>query len=293
MNPETQILIVNATPEILQAQTRLLQNAGYRVLEAYSGKDGLRIIRETKPDLVLVDEKLPDLPGDKICRDIKADPELVDIFVLLVLGERKISKKPEVDREDGADGYITYPISDQELLAQVRLFLRLQQTQRSLQQSNLKAERILNLTPDLICTAGMDGYFKYINPAWETVLGYTEEELLSNPFLTFIHPEDHAKNDREVAHLADEQQTLNFENRYLHKDGYTRHISWTATPDLEEKVMYCIGRDITTHKQSEKAFYQAQQRLIDSQEIAQIGWWEYDIQADQMEWSEAVYNCLV
>ena len=57
-------------------------------------------------------------------------------------------------------------------------------------------DRILNLSYDLICIAGMDGYFKYLNPAWERTLGYTREELLSKPFLDFIHPDDHSKNDR-------------------------------------------------------------------------------------------------
>ena len=89
-------------------------------------------------------------------------------------------------------------------------------------------DRILDLSQDLICIAGMDGYFKYLNPAWESTLGYTSEELLARPFLDFIHPDDHTRNDAEVEILAAGHQTMDFENRYIHKDGSIRYVSWTG-----------------------------------------------------------------
>ena len=126
----------------------------------------------------------------------------------------------------------------------------------SAEQAGKKADeernRILKLSYDLICIAGMDGYFKYVNPAWERTLGYTSEELLSKPFLDFIHPDDHNINDAEVEKLSKGEQTIGFENRYIHKDGSVRTISWTATPLEEEKQIYCIGRDITERKQAEE-----------------------------------------
>ena len=109
-------------------------------------------------------------------------------------------------------------------------------------------DRILNNSYDLICVAGMDGYFKYVNPSWERVLGYTKEELLAKPFLDVIHPEDHDKNHEEVRKLQSGQATVDFENRYIHKNGSVRIISWTATPLPEKGVMYCIGRDVTDQK---------------------------------------------
>jgi PAS domain S-box-containing protein len=113
-------------------------------------------------------------------------------------------------------------------------------------------DHILNLSLDLICIAGMDGYFKYLNPAWEKTLGYTRKELLSRPFHDFIHPDDHQKTDAEVEKLNRNQQTKNFQNRYIHKNGSIQTISWTATPLVEEKQIYCIGRDMTEHKKLEE-----------------------------------------
>jgi len=119
-------------------------------------------------------------------------------------------------------------------------------------------DRILDMSADLICIAGMDGYFKYVNPAWEKTLGYTREELLSRPFLSFVHPEDHRKNDAEVARLASGKPTRNFENRYIHKDGTIRLIMWTATPAPEKGLAYCIGRDITERRRIEASLQRSE-----------------------------------
>ena len=122
-------------------------------------------------------------------------------------------------------------------------------------------DRFINLSNNLICIAGMDGYFKFVSPAWEKILGYSKEELLSKPFLTFIHPEDHHKNDAEVAKLAAGVSSVDFENRYIHKDGSVRFILWTATPIPEEKVIYCIGKDITERRRAEEEEVKALEKL--------------------------------
>lgn len=67
--------------------------------------------------------------------------------------------------------------------------------------STFTSQHFFELSQDLICTAGFDGYFKYLNPAWEELLGYSEKELLSKPFLNFIHPDDHQKSVEEVKAL--------------------------------------------------------------------------------------------
>ncbi len=122
-------------------------------------------------------------------------------------------------------------------------------------------DRILKLSKDLICIAGMDGYFKYVNPAWEASLGYTEKELLATPILDFIHPDDHKKNDTEVENLKAGKQTEGFGNRYIHKNGSIKNISWTVTPLREEKLMFCVGRDITEKKQAEEKMRESEERF--------------------------------
>lgn len=115
-------------------------------------------------------------------------------------------------------------------------------------------ERFFTLSLDMLCIAGFDGYFKRLNPVWEKTLGYTQTELLTHPYLDFIHPEDRERTIAEVRKLMDAgTNTFEFENRYLCKDGSYRWLLWNATPAREQQLLYCIAHDITTRKQTELA----------------------------------------
>jgi len=128
-------------------------------------------------------------------------------------------------------------------------------------QMQAERDRLLEVSQDLVCIVGMDGYFKYINPAWEKIIGYTKEDLLGRKFLDFVHQDDRSKSIHEFESLVTGGQTVDFENRYLHKNGSIRHLSWMATPLPNEERVYAFGRDITSRKQSERDLKQYQQRL--------------------------------
>jgi PAS domain S-box-containing protein len=114
-------------------------------------------------------------------------------------------------------------------------------------------ERLFALSLDLICIAGFDGYFKRVNPAWRGVLGYSEEEMLSRPYMEFVHPDDRESTIAAASDLARGRQVVHFENRYLHKDGTSRWLLWMAAPFRGRKVVYATGRDITERKADEAA----------------------------------------
>ena len=109
----------------------------------------------------------------------------------------------------------------------------------------------LELSKDLMCVAELDGFCKYVNPAFKKLLGYTERELLSKPFLDFIHPDDHLKTNGAISDLFKGKLLLDIENRLICKDGSIKSIHWTASPKVDEKVMHFVGRDITYKKQVE------------------------------------------
>jgi PAS domain S-box-containing protein len=112
--------------------------------------------------------------------------------------------------------------------------------------------RFFTLSLDLMCIAGYDGYFKRVNPAWQRVLGYSEEELLSRPYRDFVHPDDRDATDTASTKLAGGQTVVYFENRYLHKDGTVRWLLWTSTPYPAQQLVYAAARDITERKAAEE-----------------------------------------
>ena len=109
----------------------------------------------------------------------------------------------------------------------------------------------VDLTLNLLCIAGTDGYFKHLNPAWETTLGYTREELLSRPYMEFVHPDDRQDTIAEAASIASGRSTVSFENRYLCKDGSYKWLLWSAIVRAERGLIYATGADVTERKREE------------------------------------------
>ena len=112
-------------------------------------------------------------------------------------------------------------------------------------------ECLFALSLDLFCIAGFDGYFKLLNPAWEKTLGFTIEELLAQPNVDFIHPDDREATIAEGQKLVAGDYTVSFENRYRCKDGSYRSLLWNATPATDQQVIYATARDITDRKRAE------------------------------------------
>jgi PAS domain S-box-containing protein len=123
-----------------------------------------------------------------------------------------------------------------------------------------EVDRLFTISSDLIVVAGFDGYFRRVNPAFESQLGYTQQEALERPFLDFVHPDDRLRTNEESQSLREGQTTISFVNRYVCKDGSHRWIEWTATPVLEERLTYAVGRDVTERRQTESKLREAEER---------------------------------
>jgi PAS domain S-box-containing protein len=107
------------------------------------------------------------------------------------------------------------------------------------------AEQIFDMSLDLLCIVGFDGYFKRVSPAFERTLGYPSATLLSRPLLEFVHPEDRERTRQRTAMLRRGGKQSQFENRYVRSDGSVRWLQWNTRPVPEEGVMYAAGRDVT------------------------------------------------
>ncbi|WP_406694444.1 PAS domain S-box protein [Singulisphaera sp. Ch08] len=120
-------------------------------------------------------------------------------------------------------------------------------------------ERLFNLSLDLICIAGTDGYFKRVNPAFHHVLGWAERDLIAQPFLHFVHPDDVEATLREMQTLSTGVPTTSFENRYRNIDGTYKHLVWSASPELRTGLIYGIARDVTQAKLAERELQRAKE----------------------------------
>jgi signal transduction histidine kinase len=152
MSRPSKILIVDDNPVVLFNVAHLLKTAGFQVLEATTGKECLSLARTGAPDLVLLDVMLPDVNGVELCRQIKASPEMNQLFVVL-LSSVEISPDSQVTGlEAGADGYIARPIENRELLARVQALLRIKQAESALRRAHDELEkRVVERTAELSC----------------------------------------------------------------------------------------------------------------------------------------------
>ncbi|ASU31996.1 PAS domain-containing sensor histidine kinase [Mucilaginibacter xinganensis] len=112
-------------------------------------------------------------------------------------------------------------------------------------------ELFFDMSPDLLCIAGYDGYFKRINPTVSKVLEYTNEELLAKPIHEFIYHEDKHLTAGHRENLLNDVPLLNFENRYVTKSGGIVWLHWTSMPIESEKVVFAIARNVTHKKRIE------------------------------------------
>ncbi|HEV2276545.1 MAG TPA: response regulator [Acidobacteriaceae bacterium] len=110
---------------------------------------------------------------------------------------------------------------------------------------------MLDLALDLICVAGLDGYFKRVNQAWTDVLGYSKEELLTQPWINLVHPDDREATIAEAAKVFEGYKTMRFRNRCRSSDGSFRWIVWTAAAPADGQFFYATGRDVTEAKRDE------------------------------------------
>jgi PAS domain S-box-containing protein len=133
-------------------------------------------------------------------------------------------------------------------------------TEREEQQLKLReSDAFFELSLDLLSTADLHGCFRRVNPAFK-LLGYSQEELLTKPFLDFVHPDDVARTLEEVKKLSQGIKTLHFENRYRCKDGSYRWISWVSSPH-PDGILYGTGRDVTAEKAAHEEREHLNERL--------------------------------
>jgi len=175
----------------------------------------------------------------------KKRPDIIDLVQRALKGENVRATITYNDRDFDS---IYRPIRDENgnILKMVGLSVDITEHNKAVEE----LDRFFKATLALLCTADLNGYFTKINPAFEKILGYSKKELLEKPFLDYVHPDDIESTLAEMKQLEKGSPTLNFNNRYLCKDGSYKWLNWLSVP--HNKVIYASAIDITELKDNEQ-----------------------------------------
>jgi len=183
---------------------------------------------------------------------------------VLVLG----SARPVHRADGGLVGAVLTMRDDTERRAAEQALLELTATlETRVEERTRERDRTWRTSQDLLLVVNPEGIFQAVNPAWTHILGWQPDEIVGCSYLDFIHPDDHASSQGALVKAAI-NGLPRYENRYRHKDGSYRWVSWVASP--EETLIYASGRDITAEREAAEALVEAEEQLRQSQKMEAV-----------------------
>ena len=265
-----------------------------KMLTAGSAAAGLALAA-ADIDGALIDVQMPGVNGIEMCRRLKADPRTASIHVILVTAHRAASALKALGLEAGADDFIARPIDHVELVAKLRIMLRLraaEQTLRrerehleetvrertqALQEAEYRYRTLFHAAADPIFINNLEGIMLEVNDEACRLLGYTREELLRLTVYEVIAPEYAARRPefieqlRTAGHLMFETELLTRDGRIIPAECSSRLMDLHGHP-----AVLSIAREISERQAAEAALRQSEERFRLVFEKAPIGIMHYD-----------------
>jgi hypothetical protein len=238
-------------------KTRVMRQGGYEVIEARTGIEALEMARRERPDLVLLDVKLPDINGFEVCRLIKKQD--VQLLVLQISASFVAPQDRAVGLNAGADSYLSQPVEPAELLATIRALLRLKRAEQAAEQSNELYRVIVQSVVDhAIVTVDQNGVVQSWSEGAHQVLGWSEVEMIGQSADCIYTAEDvagdvpHAERQRAAT-----EATVTSDRWHLRKDGRPIWASCVMAPlqarGSAGQGFILVLRDLTTEKTQQDA----------------------------------------
>ncbi|HEY0366122.1 MAG TPA: PAS domain S-box protein, partial [Pyrinomonadaceae bacterium] len=251
------VLIVNDEPDQLTLMGGLLRKAGYSVLTAEDGLEGLTLARRERPDLVISDVSMPRMDGLEFCREIRTDSELKTLPILLITAHQKDTETAVAGLQAGADDYLEIPFDAPRLIAKVS---------RLLERSRLEASYrdLVEQASDMIFTQDLAGRVTSMNLAGQKFLGRKPEEIIGNSFFTVfgIIPESNGF----ATSIGRTQEAREFHHQFVAPSatGEDRWLDLIVSP-IKDKLDETVGfrglaRDVTERKSFEEALRDSEER---------------------------------
>ncbi len=162
----------------------------------------------------------------------------------------------------------------------------LRRSEESSRQMAGQLAKVLDSSLDVICTFDADGRFTLVSAACERVWGYRPEELLGTRFLDKVHPDDRAATAAVDQRILAGQSTINFENRYVRKDGTIAHILWSAWWSEADQSNFCVAHDITEAHQATAQARELTERLELAARASKVGIWDWNLVTGALHWDD-------
>ena len=253
-----------------------IYNDGYRPILGEKHPDALgRPFREAWPETqplmgalhqaILAGERGAFFSEDLPLRIRRRGDELEDAFFTI-----SYSPIPDDTAASGVGGVLVTAVETTTRVWVERALRELNETlEQQVAERTRERDQLWRVSDDLIGVAKFDGYWAAINPAATAILGWSEAELLGMPIAALWHPDDVASTLPHRRQLVEGGPTVRFQNRYRHKDGSYRWLSWSST--AEEGFIYALGRDVTAERNAAEALRRTEDQLRQAQKMEAVG----------------------
>lgn len=211
---------------------------------ATTASEALARIADVRPGVVLVDAALPGDPdGVALATEVRRRWGVPTLFVADAADDATLARLAAAEPAR----LVLRPLAERELRVELAMALRARRAYRAATELE---ERFFDVSLDLLCCLGFDGYFRRLSAAWEHTLGYTRDELMARPFIEFVHPDDRARTLAQNRAVRAGGRAELFENRYVCRDGSVRWLRWNAAPDPARSMIFSVARDVTERKRA-------------------------------------------
>ncbi len=255
------ILIVDDEKKNLKLLKEMLKSENYSLFGALSGEEGLKMVAEISPDLILLDVLMPGIDGFEVCRRLKQEEKTrtIPVIMVTVLEEKEHRLKA---MEAGADDFLSKPVDKNELLTRVKSMLRIKSYHNALQESEEKYRTVLEVSPDPVVVYDMVGKVVYFNPAFTSIFGWTLKERLGKKMDVFVPDEAWPETKVMIDKVLAGESFSGIETRRYTKEGNIINVSLSGAiyrdQDGNPAGSVINIRDISEQKRIEAQLLQSQ-----------------------------------
>ena len=253
------ILVVDDNPATLYSTSRVLRSAGFEVITATNGTDGVQAACDNEPDLIVLDVNLPDIDGFEVVRRVRAVPRIAHVPILH-LSATFVQDAYKVQGLDaGANGYLTHPVEPPVLVASIRAFLRTRRAEEALRQSEDRFKAVFERALDGIALLSSDLIFMDANPALCRILGRARDEVVGKQAAA-LAPRGSEEDLGRVGAVVAREGAWRGQLPMLRADGTRVELEWSVSRHSDPDVRLAIVTDVTQRRAIEVEREQLLQR---------------------------------